>query len=59
MVGTQKIGQITSGIWSPRLKMNVGLSLIERDFWSIGQPLEILTPDGKTRPGKITAFPIT
>ena len=59
MVGTQKIGQITSGIWSPRLKMNVGLSLIERDFWSIGQPVEILTPDGKTRPGKITTFPIT
>jgi len=30
MVGKRKVGQVTSGISSPRLKTNIGLSLIDR-----------------------------
>ncbi len=33
MVGDKKVGDITSAIWSPRLEANVGLSMIDREFW--------------------------
>ena len=58
MVGQQQVGQITSGIWSPRLKANVGQSLIERGFWEIGQELVVVTADGQHRQGKITTMPM-
>ena len=32
----KKIGQIASGIYSPRIKKNIGLSMINRDFWDLG-----------------------
>ena len=32
-----KIGQIASGIYSPRIKKNIGLSMILKDHWDIGQ----------------------
>ena len=51
------IGQITSAIWSPRLKRNVGLSLIERGFWSPGQPVHVTSSDGAMRPGEVAALP--
>ena len=58
MVGQQQVGQITSGIWSPRLKANVGQSLIERGFWEIGQEVMVVTADGEHRQGKITTMPM-
>jgi dimethylsulfoniopropionate demethylase len=57
MVGSQKVGQVTTGIWSPRLKRNIGLSLIERGFWEPGQRVEVLTADGLVRPGELSALP--
>tara|TARA_B100000686_G_scaffold71015_1_gene76773 strand:- start:59 stop:1177 length:1119 start_codon:yes stop_codon:yes gene_type:complete len=53
-----KIGQITSGIYSPRLKRNVGLSMILRDYWSIGSEVLVTTNDTITRKGIITELPI-
>ncbi|KIC20367.1 dimethylsulfoniopropionate demethylase [Leisingera sp. ANG-Vp] len=58
MVGDRQVGQITSGVWSPRLEANVGLSLIDRGFWDIGQELTVLTPDELERPGRIAKLPI-
>ncbi len=54
----QQVGQITSGIWSPRLKANIGISLIDRGAWDVGQTVEIITPDNMPRSGRVTAFPI-
>ena len=51
------VGRITSAAWSPRLKRNVGLSLIDRDFWSPGHPVGVETPDGTIRPGEVSALP--
>ena len=51
------VGRITSAAWSPRLKRNVGLSLIDREFWGPGQPVEVETPDGTIRPGEVSALP--
>ena len=48
-----KIGQITSAIWSPRLKQNIGLSLIERGFWDEGQTGSVILPDGEVRNARI------
>lgn len=58
MVGDRQVGQITSGIWSPRFCQNVGLSLIDRGYWDIGQPVRVHTSDGVEREGEIVPLPM-
>ena len=53
----EKIGQIASGIYSPRIKKNIGLSMILKDYWEIGQKVLVESLDGKKRKGIITALP--
>lgn len=55
--GGRQVGQITSGVWSPRLERNVGLSMIDRDFWDPGQPVTVDCLDGIARNGEISALP--
>ena len=57
MVGAYQVGQITSGIWSPRLQRNIGLSLIDRAHWDIGTPVEVQYHDGSRRAGALSALP--
>ena len=52
-----KIGQITSGIYSPSLKKNIGLSMILKDYWDIGQNVVIETIDKRKIKGVITTLP--
>ena len=52
-----QIGQITSGIYSPRLKKNIGLSMILKDYWNIGEEVKVLTSDNMLRTGFITSLP--
>lgn len=59
MFGNERIGQITSAIWSPRLKKNVGLSLIDRKYWSPQQPVEVHCQDNKIRSGEISRLPFS
>ena len=54
----QQVGQITSGIWSPRLKTNIGQSMIDRDFWKLGQAIKVVLPNGDMRSGNVVALPI-
>ena len=56
-VGDRQVGRITSAIWSPRLKRNVGLSLIDREFWDAGQPVTVHSTDGAARAGEVSALP--
>lgn len=56
-VGSAQVGQITSAIWSPRLKRNVGLSLIDRDYWSVGQSVVVHSSDGQVRDGVVSGLP--
>ena len=58
MVGDLQVGQITSAIWSPRLKRNVGHSFIERSHWEIGQELVVIIPHEKPRSGNISRLPM-
>ncbi|MDC0216409.1 dimethylsulfoniopropionate demethylase, partial [Candidatus Pelagibacter sp.] len=53
----KRIGQITSGIFSPRIKKNIGLSMILKDYWEIGENVFVETLDGKKRNGTITSLP--
>ena len=53
----KRIGQITSGIFSPRIKKNIGLSMILKDYWNVGNEVFIETLDGEKRNGTITSLP--
>lgn len=57
VVDGKEVGRITSAIWSPRLGRNIGLSLINRDFWNPGQPVLVHSSDGANRSGEISALP--
>ena len=57
MVGEVQVGQITSAIWSPRLKCNIGLSLIDRTHWNIGTSVTVTYHDGSQRAGEISDLP--
>lgn len=56
-VGKSRVGAITSGIYSPRLKKNIGLSLIEKGHWTPGLKVSVELPDGSTRQGELSALP--
>ena len=56
-VDGQLVGRITSAIWSPRLEKNVGLSLIERDYWAAGQGVQVDCGDGNSRQGLVSGLP--
>ncbi len=55
--GGLQVGQVTSAAWSPRLKRNVGLSLIDRGFWDAGQKVVVDCADDVTREGEISTLP--
>ena len=52
-----QVGRITSAAWSPRLKRNVGLSMIEKAYWNPGQTVTVCSADGMQRPGMVCALP--
>ena len=51
------IGKITSGIYSPRLKTNIGLSMIHKDHWDQGTDVHVHVGDGKIIKGQICNLP--
>lgn len=53
----RQVGQITSAAYSPRLKANVGLSMIAKDCWMAGQKVKVVSADGKIRDGIVTDLP--
>lgn len=53
----RQIGQITSGIWSPKLKTNIGLAMIDRGYWDPGQSVYVRTDDGQMRQGTVSLLP--
>ena len=56
-IDSKKIGQITSGIYSPRIGKNIGLSMILKDYWDIDQNIFVETLDGEKQKGTITSLP--
>lgn len=56
-VGEKQVGAITSAIWSPRFKSNIGLSMINHKFWEQGQPVNVHVPNKAVYNGKISDTP--
>ena len=54
-----KIGQITSGIYNPRIKKNTGLSMIDIEFWDEGNIIEVQLGDNKITEGIINNIPFS
>ncbi|MDG1764798.1 MAG: glycine cleavage T C-terminal barrel domain-containing protein, partial [Paracoccaceae bacterium] len=52
------VGNITSAIWSPRLKANVAQGMVDKDYWDIGQRVKIKVQDGSEMIGTIKDFPL-
>ena len=53
----QPIGQITSAIYSPRLKYNVGMSMIMKTHWQPGTAILVHTPDGIIHDALVSKLP--
>ena len=51
------IGLITSGIFSPKYKKNIGLSMILKDYWRENQKIIVETFNGRLVSGVITTLP--
>jgi dimethylsulfoniopropionate demethylase len=52
-----ELGQITSGIYSPRLGKNIGVGLIKKGFWTAGLEVSVILPDGQIRRGHLSNLP--
>ncbi|MBT3973275.1 MAG: dimethylsulfoniopropionate demethylase, partial [Acidiferrobacteraceae bacterium] len=52
-----QVGQITSAIWSPLLKKNVALSLIQKDHWDPGTQVAVHLPQGNEMKATIVKLP--
>ena len=53
----KNIGQITSGIFSPKFKKNIGLSMILKDYWNVGNKVLVKTSANEYSSGTITSLP--
>ena len=44
--GGQKVGLISSAVWSPDFKTNVAIAMIDKSSWAVGTQLEVEVPTG-------------
>lgn len=58
LAGDIQVGEVTSGIWSPRFGRHVGVSMIKRGHWDHGQTIDVMDPDGIRRPGEVRILPL-
>ena len=45
----QKIGKVTSAVYSPRLKQNIALAMVSKEHANIGTKVEVITTSGSTQ----------
>ncbi len=57
IAGDTQVGQVTSAIWSPAFRKNVGLSLIRKDHWNPGTPVTVALPGGLKSDGVVASLP--
>lgn len=54
--GGEKVGQVTSAVWSPEFQTNVAIGMLDRGYWEPGRTVWVETPD-ETRPAEVTTLP--
>lgn len=52
------VGQVTTAIWSPRLKQNISLGMLDKGFWNVGQQVTVVCADGSERAGVVCPLPM-
>ena len=57
--GEVNIGQITSGIFNPNLRVNTGIALIEKGYWELGQRVSVVIDSDDIREGRVCFLPFT
>ncbi len=55
MVGDEKIGSMTNGVWSRRMKRNIGFALVNRAY-TVGDWVSVMR-DGQAVPGALVKLP--
>ncbi len=53
----ETLGRVTSALWSPRLKKNIGYAMVPIEYASVGTNLLVDVPDAGTRPAKVVPKP--
>ena len=53
----EHVGEIGSGVYSPHLKSNIGLSMIRKGYWQTGTKVYVETEDKKINEGKVCNLP--
>ncbi len=54
-----KIGNVTSAVFSPRLKKNIGLGVIKKPFWNDGTSIKVAVPGRILNNGKVSNLPFS
>jgi len=54
--GGEKIGTVTSAVWSPEFETNVAIGMVDRGYWEPGRTVWVEAPD-ETRPAEVTTLP--
>ena len=54
----KKIGQITSAIFSPKFNKNIGLCMILKDYWNVGDDVIVETSDSLETKGNLASLPL-
>ena len=57
-VADERVGYVTSAAWSPRFDTNVGLAMVDRDYWQDGQEIAVEIEDVGVVTGKVVALPM-
>ncbi len=47
--GGDRVGQVTSSVWSPDFETNVSIGMLQLSHWNAGTTVEVETPDGMRR----------
>jgi len=55
--GGKPVGRVTSAIWSPRLKKNLGYAMLPTAHTALGSEIQIELPAGETRSAKVVQKP--
>lgn len=57
IVGTERVGRVTSAAWSPDFGTNVAIGMLDRAFWEADTQVAVQTPDGpRTATVQATTF---
>ena len=56
--GSERVGQITTAIWSPRLATNVSLAMVNKSHWGEGTEVKVNCDDGELRNGTVKSLPL-